>query len=153
MKWLNCLLHRKRKAIYKTLNIIFFIYSCVMIWQVFVGPYRSYSGIRRYNIYPLKTITDYLANSERYNFNILFINLAGNIITFIPLGFFISILFKRFNNTRAIIMFSIVITIIIEAMQFILNVGVFDIDDIILNIVGCTLGYVLHKIMRYGLYK
>lgn len=150
---LSCFLSKRRKAVVKILRILFFMYSCLMIWQVFIGPYRSYSSIRRYNIYPLKTIRDYLVNSDQYNFHIIFINLAANIVTFIPLGFFISILFKRFNNITAIAIFSIVITTIIEAMQFILNVGVFDIDDIILNTVGCITGFVLNKIIQYILCK
>jgi glycopeptide antibiotics resistance protein len=152
MRRLSCFLHKKRKIVFKILGILFFIYSWLMIWEVFIGPYRSYSSVRRYNIYPLKTIRDYLVNSDQYNFSILFINLAANIVTFIPLGFFTCILFKRFNNLTSIAIFSVLITTIIEVMQFTLNVGVCDIDDIILNTLGCIIGFVLNKMMRYVLH-
>ncbi|MCB2312957.1 VanZ family protein [Clostridium tagluense] len=32
--------------------------------------------------------------------------------------------------------------------QFILNVGVLDIDDIILNTLGCILGFIIYKVVK-----
>jgi glycopeptide antibiotics resistance protein len=124
-----------------------------MIWEVFIGPYRSYSGIRRYNLYPFKTMADYFMNSRNYNSHVLFINLAANIITFIPLGFFSSLLFKRFRNILSVVAFSIIGITIIESLQFVFNVGVFDIDDIILNTVGSIIGFAIYKIIRWILGK
>lgn len=148
MKHISCFVQKKRETIFKISMILFFMYSCLMIWEVFVGPYRSYSGIRRYNLYPFKTIVDYFMNSGKYSFHVLFINLAANIVTFIPLGFFVSLLFKRFNNIIIIVVSSIIITTVIETMQFVFNVGVFDIDDIILNTSGCIIGFIFYKIIK-----
>lgn len=152
-RYINCLIKEKRKTIIRISSILFFLYSCLMIWEVFIGPYRSYSGIRRYNLYPFKTIADYFMNSRNYNFNVLFINLAANIITFIPLGFFASLLFKKFRNIPAVVAFSILIVAIIESLQFVLNVGVLDIDDIILNTLGSIVGFAIYKIIKWILCK
>ncbi|MCB2322442.1 VanZ family protein [Clostridium tagluense] len=35
-----------------------------------------------------------------------------------------------------------------ELGQFILNVGVLDIDDIILNTLGCILGFIIYKVVK-----
>ncbi|KPU44249.1 VanZ like family protein [Oxobacter pfennigii] len=147
------LLRENRKEILKLSWVIFFCYSILMLWQVFIGPYRSSSGIRRYNLYPFKTIWNYFVNSEQYSFHILFINLAANIVTFIPLGFFMPLLFKGFNSTIIMAVFSAIITIVIESMQFVFNVGVFDIDDIILNTLGCIIGFALYKKVKLAMNK
>ncbi len=148
MKHISYFIQKNIKAILRISRILFFLYCCLMIWEVFIGPYRSYGGIRRYNLYPFKTIIDYFINSEKYSAHLLFINLAANIVTFIPLGFFTALLFKRFNNISIVIVSSIMVTTMIETMQIILNVGVFDIDDIILNTLGCIIGTASYKIIK-----
>ena len=60
------------------------MYSCLMLWEVFIGPYRSYSGARRYNLYPFKTIMQFLLNASTYSSHTIFINLIANIITLCP---------------------------------------------------------------------
>jgi glycopeptide antibiotics resistance protein len=125
------------------------MYLGLMLWQLFLGPYRSYSAVRRYNIYPFNTIINYFINSGKFSFHIIFINLVANIVTFIPLGFFTSLLFKRLNKLITITIFSILTISSIEAIQFLFNVGVFDIDDIILNSLGCIIGSTFYKIIRW----
>jgi glycopeptide antibiotics resistance protein len=116
-----------------------------MIWEVFIGPYRSYGAVRRYNFYPFKTISDFLINSEKHGFHAVFINLAANIITFIPLGFFISMLVKKSRRLAYVLMYCLIIIIGVEIGQFTLNVGVLDVDDVILNSIGCILGLLTYK--------
>ena len=86
-------------------------------------------------------------NSSKFNFNAIFINLVANIVTFIPLGFFMTMFFKKFNKISTMAVFSVIIIFIIEVLQFIFNVGVFDIDDIILNSLGCIIGFGLFKLI------
>ncbi|WP_375372917.1 VanZ family protein [Clostridium sp. CF012] len=147
LKQIRNLSHGKKEKILIGLYILFFMYLCLMIWEVFIGPYRSYSDVRRYNLYPFKTIMEFLLNTTKYNFRVIFINLAANIITFIPLGFFISLLFRRSCKLINITLSCMLIIICIELGQFILNVGVLDIDDIILNTLGCVLGFMIYKVI------
>ena len=145
LRQIGNLLHEKKEKILIILYILFFMYLCLMIWEIFIGPYRSYSGVRRYNLYPFKTIKEFIFNTTKYNFQVIFINLIANIITFIPLGFFISLFFRKSYNLINTVLSCVIIIICIEISQFILNVGVLDIDDIILNTVGCILGFVIYK--------
>ncbi|MDF2505374.1 VanZ family protein [Clostridium sp.] len=142
------LLHLKKEKILVGLYILFFMYLCLMTWEIFIGPYRSYSGVRRYNLYPFKTIIEFLLNASKYNFQVIFINLIANIITFIPLGFFMSLLFRRSYNLINMLLLYVFIITCIEIGQFILNVGVLDIDDVILNTIGCVLGFMVYKVVK-----
>lgn len=77
---------------------------------------------------------------------ISFINLVGNTLPFIPLGFLIPINFnwtRTFLKTIIICMF---VSIGFETMQFITCLGYADIDDVMLNTLSCIVGYVAFKI-------
>jgi glycopeptide antibiotics resistance protein len=148
VKQIENLLHKKKEKTLTVLYILFFMYSCLMIWEVFIGPYRSYSGARRYNLYPFKTVMEFISNDAKYNLQVIFINLIANIIAFIPLGFFISLLFRKSRKLINTALFCVFIIICIEIGQFILKVGVLDIDDIILNTAGCVLGFMIYKVVK-----
>ena len=60
----------------------------------------------------------------------VFINIVGNILIFIPAGFILKVYFKK---TVLILLFGLIGLTIIELVQVILQVGVFDVVDILLN--------------------
>ena len=152
-KKIENLFHKEKKRILVGLYVLFFLYLCLMIWEVFIGPYRTYSGEKRYNLYPFKTVMEFLLNATKYGFRVIFINLIANIITFIPLGFFITLLFRRTFKLINIALCCLFFIICIEIGQFILNVGVLDVDDIILNTAGCLLGFMIYKVVRNKLFN
>ena len=82
----------------------------------------------------------------RYHFGTrLFIkNVLGNILLFVPLGFYTS----YYTKSRKILFPFITVIISSITIEFTqLNIGrTFDIDDIILNIIGGILGYLLYKL-------
>jgi hypothetical protein len=49
---------QKKEKLLIGLYILFIMYLALMIWEVFIGPYRSYSNVRRYNLYPFTTILE-----------------------------------------------------------------------------------------------
>ena len=74
---------------------------------------------------------------------IVFINVIGNIILFIPLGY----LLKSFlRNNILVFIIGILITLLLELIQFVAKLGVFDIIDIFLNALGIIIGLVLKRI-------
>lgn len=123
--------------------LVFASYSLLMFWEVFLGPYRSHNVNRSYNLVPFKTILLF-SSLQNHNTEVVFINLVANIITFIPLGFFLPWLFKHLHTFKKVFLCSAVIIFSIEIIQFILNVGVLDVDDLILNLAGSGLGYLLY---------
>lgn len=81
----------------------------------------------------------------RYEFGSpLFVkNVLGNILLFIPLGFYISY-YLRSENSISTLIITILSSITIESTQLVIG-RVFDVDDIILNVVGGIIGYLFYK--------
>lgn len=78
------------------------------------------------NLVPFRTISLYVFGNA--NSVIAGVNLAGNIVVFIPMGFFLFFAISRLVWHRALLA-GIMIGLSIETLQFVLRVGVFDIDD------------------------
>ncbi len=83
----------------------------------------------------------------RYEFGtkLFFKNVIGNMIMFIPFGFFTSY-FLKFKKFYAIFFLTFLTSITIETTQLLIG-RVFDIDDIFLNIIGGLIGYFIFKII------
>ncbi|MDO0822722.1 VanZ family protein [Desulfosporosinus nitroreducens] len=126
-------------------QLLFLAYTTVLIWELFLGKYRSHGGPRRYNLTPLKTIASYIENYESFGVSIVLINLAGNIVAFMPLGFLLPLVFKRTRRLIAIIGIALLTSITAEICQYIFNVGGLDIDDVLLNTIGGVLGYLVYQ--------
>ena len=90
------------------------------------------------NFIPLKTITSYLVGDK--GSIIVFFELIGNIFLFVPIGFIVPFLFSKWDWKKSVIL-GILASLIIEILQLLLQVGIFDIDDIILNSLGVVIGY------------
>ena len=69
-----------------------------------------------------------------------------NIIMFMPLGFLLPIVFKRFRNWHSVFIISLAFTVATELMQLITSRGT-DIDDVIANTVGGLCGFALYLII------
>ena len=67
-----------------------------------------------------------------------------NLVSLITLGMYAGILFKKRALGRNLLLFFL-ISFVIEALQFILRVGAFDITDIIANTLGGLIGLMLFK--------
>jgi Glycopeptide antibiotics resistance protein len=82
----------------------------------------------------------------RYDFgsNLFIRNVLGNVLLFLPYGFFITYLF-RFDKIKMPIFLTLVLSITIETTQLMIG-RVFDIDDIFLNVCGGVLGYFVFKL-------
>ncbi|MBQ9318806.1 MAG: VanZ family protein [Bacilli bacterium] len=101
----------------------------------------KYGGL---NISPFKTILNYIINYQKYNFSTILVNILGNIIIFMPAQY---LFMKVFDNLsiKKYLLIDFIVLIIIEFIQLITNCGVFDIDDIILNILGMSIVYYIVK--------
>lgn len=64
------------------------------------------------------------------------------------MGIFLPLLFKKQNKLKNFILTNIAIILTIESLQFLSLSGSFDIDDLILNLLGALLIYRLYKIRK-----
>ncbi len=127
--------HHEKFTLHKELSYLFAI---IYIWLLFeiltMTEVNTTSGM---NLVPFSEITRYKVGSSMFNYNVF-----GNILIFLPFGY----LFGSYVSPKKV--WSIVVTTLLTsiAVEFVqLQIGrSFDIDDILLNVVGGILGYFLY---------
>ena len=103
------------------------------------------------NFIPFKSILHLLKG----DFNIILKNIFGNILLFVPLGFFIPLLFEKFKNFKSVFLIGLLSSLSIESTQFLISLFLgftyrnTDIDDIILNVIGCVFGFIIYKTLIF----
>ena len=96
----------------------------------------------RLNFIPFKIIYDTIIQLNSGNIYYLLISFLGNIIMFMPIGFFIK---KIYNlDTKKIVKIGFLISLSIEIIQIFTGRQT-DIDDLILNTLGVYLGTLFVK--------
>lgn len=127
-----------------TLIISLIYYSILLFNMTFFARFGFVDSV---NLVPFKEILEILNSKDNYQ---IIINIFGNLLIFMPIEYFIIELFnirKWYKNT----LISVGIILLIEIVQYIFNVGVFDVDDIILCSSGMMLFYfVYQEIIRRG---
>ncbi|HDR7657801.1 VanZ family protein [Bacillus wiedmannii] len=135
---------------------LFLPYSFVLLFKLLLGRPAFYFGNLKYffetgdwhsihggliNLVPFRSTIRYLTEFDSYNLDIVLMNTLGNVIIFIPFGFLLPLLFKQINNVKMASKIFIKFILLIESLQLLTFTGVFDIDDIILNMLGALIGY------------
>ena len=127
--------HREKVSLYREFFNILAIIYIFLLFQLLTNVELNHGS--GYNIVPFAEILRYDFGSKLFYYNVI-----GNIIVFIPFGYFVADYIKSKNIFPALIISGIISTTV-EFVQ--LNIGrSFDIDDIILNIVGGVVGYLLY---------
>ncbi|PAB59524.1 VanZ family protein [Anaeromicrobium sediminis] len=134
----------KKKHINVMSKLLLGVYLIYLFYLVFLSPYYGRTTYHvSYNVIPFSTISEYAF--LKYGIRNTIINIGGNIVAFMPLGFLLPLAYNKTNNYIKIFMLALITTCSIELLQYIYRVGTCDIDDIILNLVGAMLGYILVK--------
>ena len=101
----------------------------------------------RINLVPFKTIMTFVKEFDSmYSTSQIMLNLFGNVCAFMPMALFLPLLFKRQNKVSQFVITLTLMILGIEFLQLITGSGRFDIDDLILNLFGAVLVYLLFKI-------
>lgn len=112
----------------------------------------NFSGhtIGQANFVPFATILPYLLGEKGWV--IALFNLGGNIALFMPFGFLVPFIYRSMT-WRASLAVAIAAPLAIEGVQVAFRMGIFDIDDVILNGFGVMIGYwvfvALARLMRH----
>jgi len=125
-------MEKKRKILKHIEAVAFVCYIFLLLYLVF---FMRPATTHRFNLIPFKTFFEVFETGSLY---IITLNILGNFFFFMPLDYYLIKIFK-FKRLRGNLIASFISILIIEAIQFIFRVGVFDIDDLIL----CTAGMVL----------
>jgi len=119
---------------------ILFIAYFILLMKLFIFKYPStiIFDVANGNYVPFKTIFNHFSGEPTWNIAIR--NLGGNIILFIPLGFFVPLL-RRSSTWTSVLVAALIISAVVEITQGVFRVGVVDVDDILLNVFGAIFGY------------
>lgn len=100
-----------------------------------------------FNIVPFRTIKLFIRgyNNGIVSNRAFYENIFGNILAFIPFSLFIPLIFKKIDKYYKFLIIMIIIVIQIELLQFITMSGACDIDDVILNLVGSSIAYLIFR--------
>ena len=98
------------------------------------------------NLVPFRTISSQLSRIKTIPI-IVIENLAGNIAVFVPFGFLLPMGYEAVRKYLRTFLVGLVYILIIEVAQLICMLGAFDVDDIILNSIGISCGYVIFKMI------
>ena len=123
----------KKFILHKEFLSLVFILYILCLYYILTYKETNVSGV---NLVPFKEMFRYTFGSYKFMKNIV-----GNIVLFIPFGFFAS---YYINTRKAItpVIITLIVSLCVEGMQY--HIGrIFDIDDILLNVFGGFIGYLL----------
>ena len=75
-------------------------------------------------------------------------NLAGNIVLFVPYGIFLPVFSEKCRRYGQTLLCSAVCVIAIELAQLATRRGICDIDDLIFNLAGVSIGFGLYALWQ-----
>ena len=129
--------NHEKFVIYKELLSLSFLIYIMCLFQVVT--FQDDTTWSSNNFIPFKEIMRYNMGSRLF-----FKNVIGNMVMFLPYGFFVS---YYLDNKKLSLTFTLAIitSVAIETVQLIIG-RIFDIDDIILNVIGGTLGFYIYHI-------
>lgn len=138
LKLSKVFINNDKFVFYKEFYNLLFILYILLLYYLLLGTENAASGM---NFIPFKEITRYSIGSRAFFYNII-----GNIVLFIPFGYFVSDYLKA-KKTHQILIPSIIISLTAELIQY--KIGrAFDVDDIILNVLGAILGFMCYISIR-----
>ena len=138
---------RKTKQIRLLGKIFFVVYIIFLLYFLIFSDWYGRSKVMEdyhYNLVPFREIKRFWNYREQLEIWSA-INLLGNIIIFIPLGFFEAVASRRRSFLWTVID-GFMLSMLVEVFQLISKVGCFDVDDLILNTFGVIIGYLIFLI-------
>ncbi len=136
------------------MKLLFMFYIAILLYVLLFSE-RNTEGLNGYNVRLFAEIKRYITYRERLGMKLVLQNLLGNVIGFLPFGFFLPQLSRRWNRLYKITLTAFFFSLTVEGIQLLSGVGCFDVDDIFLNTLGGFIGaagFVIFDRMRkkYG---
>lgn len=126
----------------KIYRIFILPYTIFLLYLMFLGFGREQHEANIVRLLPFVSTILFVQNTTSWES--IIINLLGNIIMFIPFGF-LGWLNAKYFSFKKLIMDFLSALIIVEALQYLTRLGVFDIDDLALNSLGVWIGFQMRK--------
>lgn len=130
------------------IKVIIFKYPGEELLKIVASWRRNviFEGLGTANFTPFKTIKMYIDYAYKLN---SVENLAGNVLVFVPFGFLFPFVAKEGERFSVMLLNAFVFVMGIEVFQLFSAFGAFDVDDILLNCFGASLGFGVYRLIRF----
>ena len=129
-------------------------YIVVLYYLLFAAESLGRGGATGgdYNLVPFREIHRYIHHIDSLGIFAVAANLLGNVLLFVPLGYFLPSFFARERlRPHFTIPICMCISIAVEISQFMTHTGSLDVDDVILNTLGGIIGYLIYAFLHPGI--
>ena len=140
--------YKSRKRVRAIGKILFIVYLGFIIWFLIFSEWYGRTGEMQeyhYNLVLFKEIKRFWNYREQLGAFATVTNLFGNVLIFLPFGFFMPMASKH-RSFLSTSFYSLALSLIVEISQLFMKVGCFDVDDLLLNTIGGMLGYIVFSI-------
>jgi glycopeptide antibiotics resistance protein len=111
----------------------------------FAREYKRYSiknGWEKANTVPFRTINLYKKGLDHNNSTAQY-NIWGNILAFVPFGILLPLFLPWFRNFFRMLFAGFFLSLGFEMAQLVTGLGIWDVDDLLLNTTGSVGGFIL----------
>lgn len=137
-----------KMAKFHLLRCFFWIYFVILVYFLLLSERKEYTYYR-YNLVLFQEIQRFLNGAKYFSTKEILLNLLGNVIGFVPLGFMIPVVQRKKTFSFLCVIFVFLFSLTIEIIQLMLRIGVFDVDDLLLNTLGGFIGYLIYLLAMY----
>ena len=134
-------------AKFHLLRCFFWIYFVVLVYFLLLSERKEYTYYR-YNLVLFQEIQRFLNGAKYFSTKEILLNLLGNVIGFVPLGFLLPIIRRKKTFSFLCVIFVFLFSLTIEMIQLLFRIGVFDVDDLLLNTLGGLIGYLIYLLCQ-----
>ena len=134
-------------------QLVFILYLGVLFYCLFFSERYGRTDISdeyHYNLVLFREIKRFYRYREILGMKSVMINLAGNVVAFMPFGFFLPILWQKSGKLLYVTFWSFSFSLVVETIQLVYKVGTFDVDDLFLNTLGGIFGYMMMRLLFVG---
>ncbi|WP_284464707.1 VanZ family protein [Chryseobacterium sp.] len=130
------------KKIYK---VIIIPYSLFLLYLMFLGMGRFQYEDNMITVKPVFSTIKFIQGAMSWKDIVVIV--IGNIVMFVPFGF-LGWSFPELRKLKTLIFTFVSAIVIVEALQYFTRMGIFEVDDIILNTFGVYLGWRLCRFIE-----
>ncbi|WP_343662718.1 VanZ family protein [Chryseobacterium mucoviscidosis] len=129
----------------KSYKIIIVPYTLFLLYLMFFGMGRTQMEDNLLTIEPVFSTINFIKGCISWKEIVTIV--AGNVVMFIPFGF-LGWIFPRLQDLQNLLFTFISAITIVEALQYFSRMGIFEVDDIILNTFGVFLGFLMKNFIE-----
>jgi glycopeptide antibiotics resistance protein len=143
------------KLIMSVSRLLFVLYLILLAYFLFFSEHYGRtisSGEYRYNLTLFKEVKRFIEYRDVIGPEAFIVNIFGNVLAFAPFGFVLPIISPDNRKLLNITLLSLEFSLTIELLQLIFKVGIFDVDDLLMNTIGGFIGglcfFLARKMLR-----